>query len=231
MGRNATTLIALAAIVVALFGAWRAYDRWTVGYTVTREDDGSAITKVVAASLSRQDALKVATVTGTVQSVAAASRLGGLLTSDQVVKAPFSVDYTVELARIGAHDLSWDPTTHALTIDVPDVSVERPNVDQAAMTLVSTRGLFVTRAASQEMFRKGAAAATGAAMAEARKPQWLALARENARRDLERLLAAPLAAAGQRVDQVHVVFPFERGGRDVKPWDVSRSVKDVVGKS
>ncbi len=231
MGRILPRLIALLAVAAALFGAYRAYERWTRRYTVSQEDDGSAITKVVAASLSRQSALKVATVSGTVQSVAAAARFGGLLTSDQVVKAPFSVDYTVDLSRIGARDLTWDPRGHALTVDVPDVTVERPNVDQSAMTLVSTRGLFVSRGASQEMFRKGAVAAAGAAMSEARKPQWLALARENARRDLARLLGAPLAAAGQRVDQVHVVFPFERGGRDDRPWDVSRSVRDVVGNS
>lgn len=231
MGRILPTLIALVATVAALVAAYRAYDRLTARYTVSQQDDGSAITKVVAASLSRQSALKVATVSGTVQSVAAASRLGGLLTSDQVVKAPFSVDYTVDLSRIGPSDLTWDPRAHALTVNVPDITAARPNVDQAAMTLVSTRGLFVSRDASQEMFRKGAVAASGAATSEARKPQWLALARENARRDLERLLGAPLAATGQRVDAIHVVFPFERGGRDDRPWDVSRSMEDVVRNS
>lgn len=231
MGRVVPALIApvalLAAVLAALFGAYRAYDGWSARYTVSREDDGSAVTKVVVASLARQSALRVATVSGTVQTVAAASRLGGLLTSDQVVKSPFSVDYSVDLSRIGARDLTWDPAARALTVNVPDVTVDRPNIDQSATTLVSTRGLLVLRGASTEMFRKGAVAAVGAATAEARKPQWLALARENARRDLERLLGAPLAAAGVRARAVHIVFPFERPGPDTR-WDVSRSVEDVL---
>ena len=227
MGRLVPALIALAAAVAALAGGYAAYRHWAVRYTVTREDDGSAVTKVVAASLAKQSALRVATVSGIVQSVAASSRLMGLLTSDQIVKAPFSVDYSVDLSRIAPRDLVWDAKAHALTVNVPEVTIGRPNVDLSAMSLVSTRGLFVTRDASQEMFRKGAAAASGAATAEARKAQWVALARENARRDLERLLGAPLAAAGVRVDSIHVAFPDERRGPDTR-WDVSRSVKDVV---
>ena len=217
---------ALAALLVLVAGV-AAYRWWTPRYTVTREDDGAAVSRVVVASLSRASALKVATVSGTVQSVASASRLRGLLTSDQVVKAPFTVDYTVDLSRLGGRDVAWDPRHRILSVNVAEVVPEAPNIDLSRATLVSTRGLFVTRSAAAEMFQAGAGRARRAAEVEAAKPQWMALARENARRELERLLAAPLAAAGTPPRAVHVIFPFERRGPDAR-WDVSRSVDDVL---
>ena len=165
------------------------------------------------------------------QSVASASRLDGLLTSDQVVKAPFTVDYFVDLSRLSARDISWDARSGTLSVDVPELTIAAPDVDQSAVTLVRTRGLFVSRSASAELFRKGAAEARRAAGEEARKPQWLALAHENARRDLQKLLGAPLAAAGVPARSVLIVFPFERRSRDDRRWDVSRSVDDVVGRT
>ena len=224
MARTVTRVV--AALLVLLVGVG-AYRWWAPRYTVTREEDGSAVNKVVVASLAGANALKVASVAGTVQSVASASRMGGLLTADQVVKAPFTVDYTIDLSRLRTGDVTWDAAHRILSVDVPEVEAGAPNIDLSHATLVSTRGLFVTRSASAEMFQAGAGAARRTAETEARKPQWLALARDNARRDLERLLAAPLAAAGVPPRAVHVVFPYERRGPDMH-WDVSRSVEDVL---
>ena len=218
----------IVAVLLVLLAGIAAY-RWRAPrYTVTQEDDGSVVSRVVVANLQRADALKVASVSGVVQSTASSSRLDGLLTADQLVKAPFSVDYFVDLSHLSSRDVTWDARSRSLSVNVPEVSVGRPNVDQSAVTLVRTRGLFVTRDASQEMFRKGAAAATRVAGEEARKPQWMALAREHARADLATLLGAPLAAAGRPAAAIHVVFPFERRSGDDRRWDVSRSVEDVL---
>ena len=70
----------------ALSSAW--LERHRKRYAVSVDDGGQAVTRVVTAAFARAAELKVGTVGGIVQSTAADARLGGLLTSDQVVKAP-----------------------------------------------------------------------------------------------------------------------------------------------
>jgi hypothetical protein len=185
------------------------------------------VTQVVVATLRGTSALKVATVSGVVQSSAADTRLGGLLSSDQIIKAPFSVDYTLDLRGLRPDDLRWDPAARRLTIDAPDVTVAAPNVDEARRTLVRTRGLFVTRGAAEELQRRTALGAERAARAEANRPERVRQARDHARRALERLLSAPLSAAGLRVASVEVRFPDERN-RSREQWDMSRPPAEII---
>jgi hypothetical protein len=56
----------------------------------------------------------------------------------------------------------------------------------------------------------------------------MAQAREMGRRALARLLAQPLAAAGQGDVRVVVTFPPERAGQNREQWDVSRSPEQVM---
>lgn len=223
-----TWTIAAVAVLLSVGVAVAGWRWWTERYTVTVEDDGAAITRVVAATLRGAGALKVATLAGTVQSTAADTRLGGLLSTDQVMKAPFAVDYLVDLRRLGANDLHWDAARRRLVVDAPAVTVAPPNVDEAHRTAVRTRGLYVTRGAGEELARKVALGAARAAAAEANRPERIAQARENARRALGRLLSAPLAAAGLRVASVEVRFPDERD-RSTERWDQSRSPAEVLG--
>lgn len=217
--------VAMIAAAAVAFAGWRW---WNERYTVTaQEDSGAAITQVVAATLRGASALKVATLSGTVQSSAADTRLGGLLSSDQVMKAPFSVDYFVDVRRLDERDLHWNQASRTLRIDAPDVTAAAPNVDAAHRYLVRTRGLLVTRGAAEELSRKVALGAQRAASAEAARPERRAQARENARRALARLLATPLAAAGLNVARVEVRFPDERG-RSTEQWDRSRTPAEVL---
>ena len=221
--------IAAVAVILAVAVAWGGWRWWNERYTVAvEENSGAAVTQVVAATLRGASALKVATLSGTVQSSAADTRLGGLLSSDQVMKAPFSVDYFVDVQRLDARDLHWNQATRTLGIDAPDVTAAAPNIDEAHRYLVRTRGLLVTRGASEELARKVAVGAERAARTEAARPERRAQARESARRALSRLLAAPLAAAGLRVARVEVRFPDERG-RSTEQWDLSRAPADVLG--
>lgn len=226
-----TWTIAAVAVIAAAAIAFAGWRWWNERYTVAvQEDSGAAVTEVVAATLRSASALKVATLSGTVQSSAADTRLGGLLSSDQVMKAPFTVDYFVNVRRLDASDLHWNRATRTLAIDAPDVTAAAPNVDAAHRYLVRTRGLLVTRGAAEELSRKVALGAARAATAEAAKPERRAQARESARRALDRLLAAPLAAAGLDVARVEVRFPDERG-RSTERWDMSRAPADVLGNT
>ena len=225
---------AAVAIVAAVLIARIGYDKYSElhaeRYAVTREDDGRAITRIVSAAFGRASALKVGTLTGIVQGTATDSRLGGLLTSDQVTKSPFSVDYFVDVSRLRRGDLDWDAKARVLTVDAPDVTVAAPNIDAARTTLVSTRGVFVTRGAAEALAHRIAVGARRKAAEEAGKPDRVNAARDNARAALGRLMAVPLAAAGFDDVRVRVRFPADPRP-STERWDVSRSVSDVLANA
>lgn len=216
-------LLGLAALVFAGMAAWRHYNQQ---YVVERDDEGAAITSVVVARFAGASALKVGTLTGTVQASASDVRGMGMLHSDKVVKAPFSVDYFIDVARLRRQDLSWDATSRTLLVAVPDVTIGAPNVDEAARTVSETRGVYVTRGAADRLAQLVSQRAQGAAGTEARKTERLALARDNARRALASLLGAPLAAAGHGDVNVVLQFPWE-GRRSPEQMDRSRSLEQV----
>jgi hypothetical protein len=206
-----------------------AYERYGERYTVERADNGAAVTRVVAAAFSNASQLKVGELTGTVQASASDTRAWGLLTSDQVVKAPFSADYFVDVSRLGPGDYRWEPATRTLTVHVPDVLVGRVNVDEAGKYLTRTRGVIVTRSAMEALQQHVSAAATRTAQAEANRPERVAAARANARRALGRLAAGPLEAAGLGPVTVDVRFAGEGDGRE--QMERSRSLQEVLGNA
>lgn len=224
-------LAALAVAVAILIGGGVAWRHYTQSYTVDTDDQGDAVAHIVAVAFQGRSALQVARITGTLQTTAQDTRGFGMLTSDRVMKAPFSVEYFVDVAGLSRRDVRWDAATRTLTVDVPEVTVGDPNIDEARATLVSTRGLFVTRGAGDALSRKASVKAAGLARAEARKPQWIAAARANARRDLTALLRAPLDAAGTPPAAIRIRFPDETGTDPARgePMDRSRSLKQVLG--
>jgi hypothetical protein len=139
---------------------------------------------------------------------------------------PFSVDYFVNVGAIGADDLEWDAERRTLIVNAPDVTVGKPNVDESQRTLVRTSGLFVTREAGEELSRRTSAYAQARAAKSAGSPERMAQAREYGRAALVKLMAAPLAAAGQGDARVIVTFPAERPNRD--RWDVTTPVNEVL---
>lgn len=229
--RPARTALALLAIMfgigLVVFGGQYAWHRYSERYTVERDNDGAAITRIVAARFTGASALKVGALSGIVQATASDVRGFGMLHSDKVVKAPFSVDYFIDVSRLGQGDLSWNPQSRTLVVAVPDVIVGKANVDEAARTVSETRGLFVTRDAADRMAQVVSQRARAASATEAAKPANLALARQNARTALGNLLTAPLATAGFGDVRVVLTFPWE-GGRSAEQWDRSRNLNDVA---
>jgi hypothetical protein len=220
----------VAAIVVALLillGLF-AYQRYQELYAVTEEEDGPAVTQLITARLSGMSQLKVAELSGTVQSTATDVRGFGWLRSDQVVKMPYSVDYFVDVSRIGPGDVEWIEGSRTLIVNAPDVVVATPNTEEGRRTLVRTSGVFVTRQAGEELSRRTSLAAQRKARSEAYSPQRMAQAREHARRAVSNLMSAPLAALGYGDARVIVTFPPERSFRSGERWDVSRPAAEVL---
>lgn len=229
--RTAELLVAAAAIVVLVLGgmaAWDRYKEWRgEKYVVTREDDGRAISRVVAAAFHGAASLKVGSLSGTVQGAARDTRAFGMLNSDRIIKAPFSIDYTVDVSRLDPAAMGWDAEKRRLTVTVPEVEVGAPNVDESRMTLSTTRGIIVTRAASEAMAKTLAQGTRAKVRAEGNRPEQLRKAKENARRALSRLLAAPLAAAGVRGVDIRIRFASDPVANDER-WDTSRTIDEVL---
>lgn len=222
--------IALVLLIALAGGGWALWQRYEDKYTITTEpDSGQAVTRIITARLSGASALKVASLSGTLQATASDVRGFGWLRSDQVVKMPYSVDYFVDLGGIGEGQLSWSADTRTLVVDAPDVTVAKPNIDEAGRTLSETHGMIVTRDAAAALAQRVSAVAQTRAAREARSPERLAQARELARASLARVLAAPLAAAGEGDVRVVVTFPPERGTRNGERWDVSAPPAEVLG--
>ncbi|KQM87265.1 hypothetical protein ASE67_05935 [Sphingomonas sp. Leaf23] len=222
--------VAVVVLLALAVGGWMVWQRYEERYTITTEpDSGQAVTRIITARLSGASALKVASLSGTLQATANDTRGFGWLRTDQVVKMPYSVDYFVDLGGIGEGQLSWSADTRTLVVDAPDVTVAKPNIDEAGRTLSETHGLIVTRDAAAALAQRVSAVAQGRAEREARSPERLAQARELARASLARVLAAPLAAAGEGDVRVVVTFPAERGSRNGERWDVSTPPAEVLG--
>ena len=221
---------ALLVLIALAVGGWVLWQRYEEKYTVTTEpDSGQAVTRIITARLSGASALKVASLSGTLQATASDVRGFGWLRTDQVVKMPYSVDYFVDLGGIGDGQLSWSADTRTLVVDAPDVTVAKPNIDEAGRTLSETHGMIVTRDAAAALAQRVSAVAQARAEREARSPERLAQARELARAGLARVLAAPLAAAGEGDVRVVVTFPAERAVRNGERWDVSTPPAEVLG--
>ena len=218
-------------IIAALAGAglWIGYaelQRHWREEEITVEPDETAITSIVAAKMSAAASLKVSELSGIVQSTAKDVRWGGWLESVQVVKMPFSVDYFIDLKRFGPNDLEWNAATHTLIVDAPDVRAAAPNVDESRPTLVVTKGVIVTREASQELARKSSVHARDKAQQESQSAQRMDTARRNGRAALSKLLAGPLIAAGYRDARVIITFPPERVIQE--QWDVTTPINEVL---
>lgn len=223
--------VALALLILgvgaAMLVGWQRYNR---DYVVAVEDDGSAVTKIIAEKIDGAAALRVSRLTGVVQSTAQDVRGFGLLKSDQVVKMPYSVDYFVDLSGLTARDLEWNPQTRTLIVNAPDVTADKPNVDEGRRTLVRTNGLFVTRQAGEELSRRVSAHAAARAQASARSPERMAQARDYGRAAVAKVMAAPLGAMGYADARVVVTFPPERRGENRERWDVTTPINEVLAR-
>lgn len=229
MDRPLRILVAVAALVAIAVAGLLAWDRYAETRMETLPEEGGApVTQIVTARLSGAGTLKVAELSGIVQATASDIRGFGWLRSDQVVKMPYSVDYFLDVSRLGPRDLQWNAATRTLIVDAPDVAPARPNTDEGRRTLVETTGLFVTRDAAEALSQRTSARAAAVADREARSPERMAQAREHGRRALAHLLAQPLAAAGLGEVRVVVTFPPERNAQNRERWDVSKPIEQVL---
>lgn len=223
----AATFMFTLTIGVATYLGYRWF---TDTHLVSADDDGQTRAKVIRATLYARNDLRVGRLSGVVQGVGQASRVWGWLKSSQVVKAPFTVDYTVPLSQLKLGDFRYDRDREVMFVNAPEPVIEDANIDLANATLNDVGGLFVTRGAMAEMTKKTAFSARRVAADRAGQPETRAKVRDYARTALEHLFGGVLSATGQAT-RVEVRFPADPRRNDGEQWDRSRSLQEVLGNA
>ena len=155
---------------------------------------------------------------------------GTIFHPEQTTKAPATVSYSLPLSEIKESAYSWNQGQQRLTINIPDVHVEPPNVD-ISKQVVRQNGRFISRECGLVMARKAAVALTGRARAEANKPANIANAREAARKAVADLAAGLLRGTEMRGVTIAVLLPgeAERILRRER-WDETRPLVEVLSQ-
>jgi len=187
------------------------------------------LARVLSATFEKQSKLNVGEVRGGLDVTTVDPGMFRFLRSSQKVTLPYSVGYQLDLSGLDASDYRWDAKSRTLRVTIPDVVPTKPNIDETQRRTLGTAGVFVTREAFDNLNRRAAVLATGAASAEAKKPEHLNAARANAKTAVARLLDAPLSVAGLGDVRVEVAFPFE-GAPAGEQWDVGPSIAEVLAE-
>lgn len=217
-------LLMLAAVVVAFVVARSQsdIDKANQGKEKAELDAGLASARVISAKFEKVAELRVAKLRGT--AVSRAKYEGMIFDSIQMTKAPFTVDYYLDLRRLPVSAYRWDDVAQTMRVRIPPISIDRPNVDMTKAE-VKQEGIWISAKAGRDLQRQAASRLQIAAVDASRKPEYLKQARESARDSLVAMVRAPLEAARLKNVKVDVFFAEEERS---ERWDVSTPLADVL---
>lgn len=223
MGKKLILLLAVVGVVAAAF--------WWQGRRADRAemDAGLAASRTLSAVFERTGNLQVARLSGDAVTRVIGSSGFGMFPNVQTTRAPYSVDYLLDLGKLHPSDYRWNGDAKVMIVTVPEVTVGRPNVD-LAQARSEQSGLYISRKSGLQMTQRVATNLAAAAQAKASAPENLRRAQAAARDRVADLIAQPLVAAG--IDDVRVVVRLAGEARppglDAEQWDMSRPIGEVL---
>lgn len=154
------------------------------------------------------------------------SRLG--LTARKTLIMPGIVRYEIDLAKLGPQNLAWDDAAKRLTVTLPPIEIAGPQVDLNAIREYDGGGLLMRLTnVGDRLEDANRKAAQAELLRQARGPTPMRIAREAARRAVERNFALPLRAAGL---DAHVVVRFPDEGRSDEQMDRSTPLNEALAR-
>lgn len=154
------------------------------------------------------------------------SQLG--LSTEKTLIMPGMVRYEVDLARLTQADVAWDAGARTLSVRLPPVEVDGPQVDLNALREYGSGGVLAALTdAEKRLDTANRRAGQVELIRQARAPAMIRLARDATRRAVERSFAMPLRASG--VDATVKVRFADEPVPNTERWDTSRSLRDVLG--
>lgn len=155
------------------------------------------------------------------------SQLG--FSTERTLIMPGMVRYEVDLGKLRQQDVRWDGGTRTLSVTLPPVEIDGPQVDLAAIREYGSGGVLTTFTdAEQRLDAANRTAGQAELLRQARAPSPMKLARDATRRAVERNFAMPLRAAGVEAT-VKVRFADEPVNDE--RWDTTRTVQEVLGNA
>jgi ABC-type amino acid transport substrate-binding protein len=153
------------------------------------------------------------------------SRFG--LSAQKTLIMPGMVRYEIDLAKLQPRDLAWDSEKKTLSVTIPPLEISSPEVQLTELREYGGNGVLTALTDTED--RLDAAnrqRGQQELIRQARQALPMRLARDAARRAIERSFAMPLKAAG--IDAaVAARFPDE-ARQDPSFLDRSRSIEDVL---
>ena len=222
---SATRFLVKVAGTLALLALFAFGGLWFVQGWVKARVDPDPVTIATASihglreqnKLSAFQASYVAVVTST------QTRLG--LSTERTLIMPGTVDYEVDLSKLGPKDVVWDAKSRTLGVTLPAVMPSAPRININAIRAYGQNGLLgaLTDAPGQ-LDDLNRAAGQKELMSQAIQPGPMKLARDATRRAVEQSFALPLKAAGLDAT-VRVRFADEKTSDEI--WDTSTPLPGV----
>lgn len=215
-------LLVLVGVAAAFWWQQRRADR-------AEMEAGLAASRTLSAVFERTSALQVARLSGEAVTRVDGSSGYGMFANLQTTRAPYQVDYLVDLRRLSPADYRWNARDRVMVVTIPEVTVGKPNIDLARARTAQS-GMFISRDSSVAMQQRVAGNLAAAAGHKAMAPEYLQKAQASARGAVQALVAAPLAAAGVKGVTVVVRLPGEAkpAGLDRERWEMSRPIAEVL---
>lgn len=216
----ALVIVAIVALAIGWF-ARREIIR-------TIDPDPVAVASASLESMREQNRLTVLSARYVSVTTATQRRFG--LSAQKTLIMPGDVRYEVDLGHLGREDVRWDADARRLTVVLPPVEVSRPAIDLDAMREYDAGGVLMRISdAESRLDTANRRAGQAELVRQARAAMPMRMARDAARRAVERSFAMPLQAAGLDVT-VAVRFADEAGPRNGETVDRSRSLQEIYAR-
>lgn len=186
---------------------------------------GIRASEVLSEIFTSRAEFRVATLNGDAQS-RGECRSGYFIPNQQITIAPYSSSYFVDLGRVDRSDFRWDAASRTMFVQVPDPAPEQPSIDMSKARTKQS-GVFVSRTCGMAMQRQVAGRLSAVADRAAKRSDNLRRAREAGREALDRLVRAPVLAAGASPAKIVVRFTSDPRPVGDERWDMSRTIDEV----
>ena len=152
------------------------------------------------------------------------------LSTQKTLIMPGMVRYEVDLAKLQQRDVAWDAASKTLTVTLPPVEVDEPQININEIREYGDNGLLARFTdAEKTLDAANRTAGQRELIKQAHDPMPLGLARDATRRAVESSFLLPLKSVGL---DAHVTVRFaDEVRRNDEHWDTTRSLDEVLGNA
>lgn len=204
---HARSLARVQALPWLLFIIMLALSAWLAWRAFGPQDHGDPLATTLLA-FEKQNQLTVFSAELSPVVSSEDTRFFGTIRSRQIAVIPARVDYTLDLSKIDAARLDWNAQTTTLDVQLPQILVGRPNLDEGRAQYLR-EGIWITSDAQNKLTRDNTVLAEQEAVKQAANPVLVGLARSAAKDAIRQNLTIPLQVAGYGNVTVNVRFDGE----------------------